>query len=133
MKRNRFVFGAFIILVLCIIGATTKHYSAIGPFRSSTFVSVSLTGNVTGAALPVSFVGGRLYSVEIKCTDDDAITYTIYGHRGSTLATASTTAAIAGDMDVLSTSPPVNGPMTYTIAGYGDSSGCTMEVTLWGE
>ena len=89
-----------------------------------------LSADDSDVSLPASLIGGTLYCVEVKTSDDDAITFTIKSHLGSTMLTGTTSGATSGEYIDATRYRAINGLPTYTLAGLGSGT-ATIEVTVW--
>lgn len=119
---------SFLLLVLLI---STGAISRPGDYKAISAQRLAITADAADAQMDATLVGGCLYGVEIKCTDDDALTFTLNSGLGSELYTVTTTGAIAGEVLLVDNYFPITRPMTYTVSGYSDNSGCVVEVTTW--
>ena len=95
---------------------------------------ITLTADAAGVALPGSLTGGYLFQVEMKCSLDDTVNFSIATGNGvSAYSLTGTTAASTGYIQnpsgywVFSKTAPT--PPKYTISGIG-SGNCVVEVTV---
>lgn len=63
-----------------------------------TQIELVLGGDVTAALLPDILRGAYLYQIEVKTSDDDAVTFAINSEIGSTLYTTTTSAGTTGEV-----------------------------------
>jgi hypothetical protein len=132
-QRVRFL---VMFIAMMVVSGTWLHFACAestvrpGVFKSTRFGTVNITGDGSGT-LSNDLTGGCLYAWEVKCTDDDAITVAFSTKRGTAIESITTTTASSGEADLFSTFLPANHPISYTVTGYGDSAGCTLEVTIW--
>jgi hypothetical protein len=94
---------------------------------------LNLSADAANVNLPENLVGGYLYAVEIKSTADDAVTFTIKSHLGTTLYTVTTSAASSGAIGLPVAFYPMNknGNVypTYTLSGLGSGT-VSIEITV---
>lgn len=94
--------------------------------------SLTLGANVTGSALPAILKGGYLYQVEVKATDDDAVTFSIASENGSTLYTTTTSAATTGEVGQPTAYWWIHPTeaATYTLSSFSGTGTITVLITV---
>ena len=98
-------------------------------------VTLQLTPSADASAQPfnASIAGSCLYQVEIKATDDDAVTFTINSALGTPLYTTTTSAATTGEIGHPAAfwAIPKDSVPTWTLSDFSGTGDLTIEVTAF--
>jgi hypothetical protein len=129
MKR---LVSILLLALLALPMAVWAETTTPGSWGTTRYEKLSITADVsTATTLSTDLIGGCLYAIEAKCTDDDVIVVTLFSGLGTTYYTFTTDTAILGDVTIVDNFFPINHPLTYTVSGYGDAAGCVVEITSW--
>jgi hypothetical protein len=103
-------------------------YSA-GGYKVYEVQTLTLSADASAVDLDASLIGGFLYSIEIYASADDAMTFSIASHLGTTLYTTTTTGATSGQIETPTAFWPISDIPTYTLSGLGSGT-VTVEITV---
>lgn len=91
---------------------------------------ITPTADAANQALSSNLVGGYLFSVEIKSSSDDAMTFSIKSSYGTTIFTRTTTAATSGEIANPTGYWPINSIPTWTLSDFSGSGTLSIEITV---
>jgi hypothetical protein len=91
---------------------------------------LNLSANASGVALPDNLISGNLFSVEVKASVDDAVTFTINSPLGTSLFSATTSGAVLGEIESPAGFWVLNPGCTYTLSGLGPGT-VQVEITVF--
>lgn len=123
MKNLIFTFLA----LLAMGGISFAEVKGIGRGSDKLVEKLSLSSNAIDVSLSNQFVGAFLYSVQIKTSDDDIITFTVKSSLGTPLYTITTSTATVGVDNGVGFYHVFTGAPTYTLSGLGSGT-ATIEV-----
>lgn len=129
MKR---IFAIAAILMLLCGAAFADDVRPVTPPQWTLYTQVlTPTADASAQDFNAQVAGSYLYSVEIKTSTDDALTFTIYSGLGTQLFTRTTTAATSGDISMPTAFWPITRDRTpnWTLSGLGSGT-ITIEVTF---
>lgn len=135
MKKIFIVLVAIIMLSGCAASLEQTGGNLRTPFREGQYIAytqyLELSADDSSVDLDQRLAGGYLTQVEIYSSADDAMTFTIYSHLGTTLFTTTTTAATSGEIETPDAFYfiPVATTPTYTLSGLGSGT-VTIEITV---
>jgi hypothetical protein len=129
--KKLFIGISIFILMIIFLGASTPNGNP-----TTRYQTLTLTGNTIAAVeMDSGLVGGCLYAVELKCTADDAVKFSLISAKGSPMYSVTTTDATAaggtGEFHIVENFFPINDNISYEMADFAGGGTCVVEVTAW--